>query len=211
MVLTWITDASSDEDRGRPPLIVMPSREGDLVWFRGGEVDIATGRFAHVDYGGAVAGVAADELTITPCLTGAAPMLRAGTFRRLWGFDESLFLYWEDVDLSLRAISEGLRLGVATDLVISHDEGRTSGSSGEHSAIYYRYMARNRIVVCAKHGASVSSLLLGRGLRETFRSCVILPLREKSGRLAKMRAAVRGLLGGVSHARQAYKAATGSR
>ena len=43
MVLTWITDASSDEDRGRPPLIVMPSMFGAVhewrPFFHGLDVD----------------------------------------------------------------------------------------------------------------------------------------------------------------------------
>jgi amino acid adenylation domain-containing protein len=34
MVLTWITDAASDEDRGRPPLIVMPSMFGAVAEWR---------------------------------------------------------------------------------------------------------------------------------------------------------------------------------
>jgi thioesterase domain-containing protein len=43
MVLTWITDAARDEDRGRPPLVVMPSMFGAVAewrtFFRGLDVD----------------------------------------------------------------------------------------------------------------------------------------------------------------------------
>lgn len=43
IVLTWITDATSDEDRGRPPLIVMPSMFGAVdewrTFFHGLRVD----------------------------------------------------------------------------------------------------------------------------------------------------------------------------
>ena len=45
MVLTWITDAASGEDRNRPPLIVMPSMFGAVAewrtFFRGRDVDRA--------------------------------------------------------------------------------------------------------------------------------------------------------------------------
>ena len=43
MVLTWITDAAPGEDRGRPPLVVMPSMFGAVAewraFFRGLDVD----------------------------------------------------------------------------------------------------------------------------------------------------------------------------
>lgn len=189
------------------PLILMPSSAGDLVWFGGGDIEVSIGRFTHVDYGAPASEIVADTLTITSCVTGAAPMMRAGLYRQLGGFDESLFLYWEDVDLSLRATAEGFRLGIANGLVISHDEGRTSGSSGEHSAVYYQYMAQNRIVVCGRHGASIWSLLVGGGFLETLRSCVIRPLREKSGRITKLRASIHGLLAGALRVRDSKKAA----
>jgi GT2 family glycosyltransferase len=79
--------------------------------------------------------------------------------RELWlkagGFDPDYFLYWEDVDLSLRIQNAGGRLEVDSDAEAIHDEGRTHGQKlrwRAKSETYYYYNIRNRLVYAAKHG-----------------------------------------------------------
>ncbi len=76
--------------------------------------------------------------------------------RELWelvgGFDETLFLYWEDVDLSARVEAAGGRLVLRRDLEVVHDEGGTQARSGRaKSPAYYRYNTRNRLAFAASH------------------------------------------------------------
>lgn len=88
-------------------------------------------------------------------LTGACMAVSLELFTRLGGYDESYFLYWEDVDLSYRAVRAGARLMVRDDLVAIHDEGGThtdSAAGGRaKSATYYRYNCRNRLLFAVRN------------------------------------------------------------
>ncbi len=55
-----------------------------------------------------------------PLLSGAAIIGRTEVFRDLGGFDEQLFMYYEDTDLSLRAKLRGYRLFCLADAEITH-------------------------------------------------------------------------------------------
>jgi GT2 family glycosyltransferase len=56
-----------------------------------------------------------------PAISGAAFLMRTAVFDSLGGLDESFFMYMEDVDLSLRARSQGLACVVACDAQALHD------------------------------------------------------------------------------------------
>ncbi|WP_246853465.1 glycosyltransferase family 2 protein [Naasia sp. SYSU D00948] len=87
-------------------------------------------------------------------LTGACLVVSAEMIDRLdGGYDEGYFLYWEDVDLSHRALAAGGSLVVRSDLVAVHDEGGTQGTreGGAKSDLYYRYNCRNRLLFAARN------------------------------------------------------------
>jgi GT2 family glycosyltransferase len=87
-----------------------------------------------------------------PWLSGACLAVAAGLWSELGGFDEEYFLYWEDVDLSWRALTLGARLEVVDDAHVVHDEGGTQESRGRaKSATYYRYDIRNRMLFARKN------------------------------------------------------------
>lgn len=85
-------------------------------------------------------------------LTGACLAFHAEAFDALGGFAEDYFLYWEDVDLSIRAVRAGLTLAFRPDLVVVHDEGGTQDRSARaKSDTYYYYNARNRLLFARRH------------------------------------------------------------
>jgi GT2 family glycosyltransferase/glycosyltransferase involved in cell wall biosynthesis len=88
-----------------------------------------------------------------PWLTGACLVVHQQLWDLLGGFDEGYFLYWEDVDLSHRALAAGGRLQVRHDLRVVHDEGGTQGErrGRAKSALYYRYNCRNRLAFAARN------------------------------------------------------------
>ena len=61
---------------------------------------------------------AADEVA---AVSGAAFAIRRDLFETLGGFDETMFLYMEDIDLSLRAKLAGWSTAYAPDAVVFHD------------------------------------------------------------------------------------------
>ena len=58
-------------------------------------------------------------------------------------FDESLFLYYEDVDWCLRARALGVPLAVALEARAAHAGGASSGGEGGETWAYYS--TRNRL------------------------------------------------------------------
>lgn len=87
-------------------------------------------------------------------LTGAALMINDAAWTSVGGFDEDYFLYWEDVDFSLRVEDAGGRLVLVEEAKAVHDEGGTQGigDPGIHakSPLYYYYNIRNRMLLAQK-------------------------------------------------------------
>ncbi|MEE3851305.1 glycosyltransferase [Gordonia sp. LSe1-13] len=178
------------------PVIVTGDPTAPVVWFAGGDIDLRRGVVTHRGYGqpppprdGAVyqAGF----------LSGAV----MATTLRVWRsepFDESLFLYWEDVDLALRWQERGVMLAVAPRARVWHQEGGSQTHVGDqHGAVYHRYMNRNRTVVLAAH-MGLLSLLVGAGAKRTAGQ-LVWPLRERRwrGGAGECVAALAGLLEGM--------------
>lgn len=85
--------------------------------------------------------------------TGACFAISSELWRKLGGFDEEYFLYWEDIDLSHRALDLGGRLA-QVDATATHDVGGTQRSVAAgraKSETYYYYNIRNRMLYALKH------------------------------------------------------------
>lgn len=110
------------------------------------EVDLDTGALRRVRDGSRYT---RSELWVS----GACVALSTDLWRRVDGFDDDYFLYWEDVDLSVRVAKAGGTVRVAEQVRAVHSPGGTQergGKSGK-SATYYFYNVRNRLVFAAKH------------------------------------------------------------
>jgi len=68
------------------------------------------------------------------CLSGACMMMPRLLVDRLGGFDESLFMYGEDLDLCFRVRQQGLALHYLADESIYHHEGAASRTKGRSFA-----------------------------------------------------------------------------
>ena len=79
---------------------------------------------------------------------GGAVLLRGEYLADVGWFDERLFLYWEDVDLSWRGARRGWRYRYVPDSVVRHRHG---ASMGDRSARFEFLNQRNRLVVLARH------------------------------------------------------------
>ncbi|GMA39261.1 glycosyltransferase [Mobilicoccus caccae] len=63
--------------------------------------------------------------------TGACMAVRTAQFRRLGGFDESFFVYSEDMSFGRRARTAGLRQVLRHDVVVAHGAGSSGAPSAE--------------------------------------------------------------------------------
>ena len=172
------------------PVVLRPSGE---AFFRGSMISLRSGRIR--------AGWADDgDPEWRNWISGACLAFSAEAFAALDGFAPEYFLYWEDVDLSVRAARAGVRLRVLEDLSVVHDEGGThSVHAGMKSPLYFYYNTRNRLVFARRlvprpdrarwvlHTPRESWRILLRGGR---RQLVLQP----RGALAALRGTAAGLL-----------------
>lgn len=131
------------------PRVLTPA--GD-IWFTGAQVDLRDGQMLGA--GGP------DETAARPWLSGACLGISKQMYQAVNGLDESYFLYWEDVDLSLRAVDSGGRLVVRDDLAVVHAEGGTQGDryGRAKSNVYYYYNCRNRLLFATRFFEPVTVL-----------------------------------------------------
>lgn len=90
----------------------------------------------------------------------AAMVARTETLRRLGPFDPLVFLFYEDLDLCLRARSDGVPVVLHRDVVVTHVGGHSTGA--EDIAVQVR---RRLYTVGARWPADRRALLLEHGLR----------------------------------------------
>jgi GT2 family glycosyltransferase len=90
-------------------------------------------------------------------VSGAALCCRRRTWEDVGGFDEKFFLYYEDVDLCLRATQGGWEVWYVPHAVIPHQSGASfSGNVYYQKYIYYE----NQRYFFQKHYGPVSAFLL---------------------------------------------------
>ncbi len=85
-------------------------------------------------------------------VSGAVMVMSAELWRRVEGFDDDYFLYWEDIDLCRRVHDAGGRVGVDESVTAVHDEGGTHSDGGARakSEAFYYYNIRNRGLYATK-------------------------------------------------------------
>ena len=89
--------------------------------------------------------------TVVPVLSGAAIFVSRAMFERVGGFDEELFLYYEDDDLSLRLVRHGPLMHIP-GAVVRHNDGHSTERSPETAYFKAYHLARSRVFAQVKHG-----------------------------------------------------------
>ena len=119
------------------------------VWFGGADVLLDDGRMSNPKRRPERAARPYNEW-----LSGACFAISTELWVKSGGFDPDYFLYWEDVDLSLRVQLAGGHLEVDKDSEAIHDEGGTHTQRlrwRAKSETYYYYNIRNRLLYASKH------------------------------------------------------------
>jgi N-acetylglucosaminyl-diphospho-decaprenol L-rhamnosyltransferase len=113
-----------------------------------------------------------DRITAAPWLLGAALVIRRSAFDEVGGFDETFFMYYEEVDLCLRMRERGWQILFAPVTTVTHASG---ASTSQHRAamharwysslqhFYRRHYSRGRLVQLR---LIVGSIVLGRLVRD---------------------------------------------
>lgn len=126
---------------------------------------------------------------VLPVLQGSAIFVRKALFDRLGGFDEAIFLYHEDDDLSLRLAAEGPLLRI-TDARVTHRAGHGSARSPEIAALKARAMGESRVYAMKKHGVPHPWLRsMGRALAQCLSPEMLLSRRKRAKYLGLLKGA----------------------
>jgi GT2 family glycosyltransferase len=140
-------DASAvDVPLDGPPLVVLANVGNER---RADGYGLDLGRF-EVDLG------QHDLPEPVPAWCGGAVLLRRAYLDDVGPFDERLFLYYEDLELSLRGAARGWRYAYEPDAVVDHRVG--ASTVGAAVARAERRKERNRLLVLARHPSSGTTL-----------------------------------------------------
>lgn len=141
-----------DVVRHEPMMLVAPRivRPSGRPYFTGAVIDRKTGRVRST------AGVVPADDTRIPWITGACMAYSRQLHQATGGFPSGYFLYWEDVDFSLRVAGASGELMITPDVEALHDEGGTQEQDDAparkgHSPQYYYYNCRNRLLFAARN------------------------------------------------------------
>ncbi len=122
----------------------LPKERGKVFWYAGGRIDWANMYASHrgvdeVDHG------QYDSVTDTDFITGCSFFVRADTLATVGKLDDAFYLYYEDLDLSIRIKRNGLRTVYDPSSVVWHVNAGSSGKPGNPLQRYYQ--TRNRMIV----------------------------------------------------------------
>jgi len=84
-------------------------------------------------------------------VSGALWLVRMDAIRKMGGFDEKLFLYYEDDDLCLHAEEAGYSVVVVADAKASHAVGKSSTYNAEEERMKQYQMIRSRLYLQEKY------------------------------------------------------------
>lgn len=146
----------------------------------GGRVNLWTGRTNHI-----LSPVSADSLNY---LTAASILVSAQAIAEVGLLDDKFFMYWEDVDWSLRFTRAGWKLRVAETSFVLHKESASAGRRSPRQDYMYN---KSQVYFLRKHSPiPVIPMTLGLVSR--------LLIRISRGELERARAVWKGFVEGWS-------------
>ncbi len=112
-------------------------------------------------------------------VSGAALLIPAEVFRSIGGFDERYFMFYEDIDLCLRANAAGTRTIVEDDWRVRHQRGHSTKPLFGASL---NWSYESACLFHAEHGSSVTIYRAYVVIDSVLRMALHLLRRNRSGR-----------------------------
>ncbi|OGG17289.1 hypothetical protein A3D78_05540 [Candidatus Gottesmanbacteria bacterium RIFCSPHIGHO2_02_FULL_39_14] len=139
---------------------------GKVIWYAGGQIDWQGVYPKHrgvdkVDQG------QYDRSIQTDFATGCCMLIKEKVISKIGFLDENYFLYFEDVDYSLRAVSAGFQVIYYPHYYLWHKNA--GSSSGPGSSVHQYYQTRNRLYFGFKYaGIRTKAALFRESLKDLF-------------------------------------------
>lgn len=127
----------------------LAEERGKVIWFAGGSLDWPNLLAFHrgvdeVDRG------QYDDASQPDFLTGCCLLIKREVLEKIGLLDKRYYMYFEDVELSRKAVSFGYSLGFCPEAKIWHLNAGSSDGSG--SALHQYYQSRNKLLFFWEYG-----------------------------------------------------------
>lgn len=137
------------------PLILNYPEKG-TIWNNGGSIDNFLGRFISLDKNKSIKSIEKIKNKRSEWISGCCFMLRSSLISKIGLLDEKFFVYFEDVDWSIKISDLKLDLIIVQQSRIFHHEGASWNSKKRSSegyvSPYTHYLnIRNHILILRKH------------------------------------------------------------
>lgn len=113
--------------------VIQFRRNDHMVFDCGGEINMLAGRTTHRESKEKPKG----DIQIVDYISGCFLMVKKEVIDTIDMFDESFFMYYEDVDFCLRARNHGFQTAVLTSVSVFHALSSSIGA-GSKQALYYQ-------------------------------------------------------------------------
>lgn len=100
------------------------------------------------------------EILFPDWVSGSVILIRSEFFRRLKGFDEDFWMYFEDVDLCKRVRNEGGNIAFLNDAVIEHNHGGSSRINVITTSITKTEVTISQHLYISKHLKGIEKILV---------------------------------------------------
>lgn len=129
---------------------------------------------------------------VVPLLNGAAMFIPRAHFNAVGGFDEAIFLYHEDDDLSLRLTRRFGPLRHVHKAVVSHAEGSSTARTPATAAFKAWHMAQSAIYAMRKHDRPLArTRVIASATLQLLSPLTLLSARKRAKNIAFFKGAVR--------------------
>lgn len=125
--------------------------DSNTIWFAGASLDPKTGLSPHIGQG-EPDGPAYDQDQEVPRANGCALLVRMPALQRVGMLDERYFLYFEEIDWSLRFAKAGYRNFYVASAHAWH--AASSSTGGYYTPLYQYYTTRNGLLCMREHSTA---------------------------------------------------------
>jgi len=131
----------------------------DIVWYGGGKINYLKGWPSIIDYNNKPTDVGANLSRFVDFVSGCVMMFTSKSLNILKGFDEDIFMYSEDLELSMRAKKKNIKCWYESNAIIYH---KVQGSfpkkgipgfnkSNPNLPFLFYHIKKNQWIVMQKH------------------------------------------------------------
>ncbi len=160
------------------PLVANLPDDG-RVWTLGADIDGYSGDVTRIAAGENLEMWKEKQPFVVDCATGAALVVKSEVFEECGLFDETFFLYYEEIDWCLRIRKFGYLVYAVPSSVVWH---KTSSTLGTTSPIIDYYMLRNHLRLIGRHWPVIMRLpVISRIILRNLINIVAFSIKSHGG------------------------------